>query len=342
MANPAPTPAETLKAQLSLPVIVAPMFLVSGPELVLASCREGLIGSLPAAAQWTSHAFGETLEEITKGLEKQKAAGLTPAPYAVNLSLRKVTPRLEADIDLCVKYKVPVILASGEVTPEFAKKIHAYGGIILQDVANGAEARHAIANGADGLIAVTAGAGGQGGTLNPLALLGEIRQFFDGPIALAGCISTGQDIVAAQAMGADFALMGTRFVATAESNADPAYKQMIVDVVASDIIYTTAISGQPANFMRPSIEAAGFDAEKIRKEGTGADKIKPPPGEESKAWKTIWAAGQGAGNVHDVPSVATLGARLKQEYVDGKNALLKKLGLAPAAPKPQAPKGPQP
>lgn len=342
MNNPAPSTAETLKAPLSLPVIVAPMFLVSSPGLVVASCREGLMGSLPAAANWTSQAFGETLEEINQGLNKLKTAGITPAPYAVNLSVRKPSPRLDADIDLCVKYKVPVILASGDVTPEFAKKIHAYGGIILQDVASSAEARHAIANGADGLIAVTTGAGGQGGTLNPLALIGEIRQFFDGPLALAGCISTGQDIVAAQAMGADFAVMGTRFVATAESNADPAYKQMIVDAVASDIIYTTAISGAPANFMRQSIEAAGLDAEKLKKEGIAAERIKPPPGEESKAWKTIWAAGQGAGNIHDVPTVADLAIRLKQEYAAGKAALLKKLGITPATTVPKAPKGPQP
>lgn len=338
MTAPANALTETLKAQLTLPVIVAPMFLVTTPDLVVASCREGFAAAVPAAAHWTSQAFGQTLEEITEALGRIKAAGGKPAPYAVNLSVRKQTPRLDADIDLCVKYKVPLVLVSGEVTPALAQKIHAYGGIILQDVATAAEARHAIANGADGLIAVTAGAGGQGGTLNPLALIGEIRQFFEGPLALAGCVSTGKDILAAEAMGADFTVMGTRFLATAESGADPAYKQMVVDAVASDIIYTSAISGAPANFMRQSIEAAGLDAEQLRKDGIGAERIKPAPGEESKAWKAIWAAGQGAGNVQDVPKVAELAARLKQEYAAAKSALAKKLGFAPPpAPKPPAP-----
>ncbi|MDE1151138.1 MAG: nitronate monooxygenase [Micavibrio sp.] len=340
MQNNPVTPRDILAAGTDLPVIVAPMFLISTPDLVVAACKEGMIGSLPAASQWTSAGFDGWLTDISARLDALRQSGQKPAPYAINLGFRKITPRLEADVDLCVKHKVPVILASGDIPAEMVKKIHAYGGIVLQDVASADEAKRAVKNGVDGVIAVTAGAGGQGSSMNPLALLGEIRQFFDGVVALAGCVTTGQDILAAKAMGADMAVMGTRFICTQESAAEPEYKEMIKKATADDIIHTSAISGYPANFLKDSILAAGFDAAKLKKEGAGADRIQPPPGEASKAWKTVWSAGQGSGGIHDIPTVAALTQKLAQEYADAENALLKKLGYAPRpqSPKPSGPK----
>jgi len=341
MTDNTKTPRDALTDSTKLPVIVAPMFLISTPDLVVASCKEGLIGSLPAASQWTSAGLDGWLTDISTRLDALRQKGETPAPYAINLGFRKSSPRLDADVDLCVKHKVPVILASGDIPAETVKKIHAYGGIVLQDVSSAAEAKRAAQNGVDGVIAVTAGAGGQGSSMNPLALLGEIRQFFDGVVALAGCVTTGHDILAAKAMGADMAVMGTRFICTAESAAEPEYKEMIKKATADDIIHTSAISGYPANFLKDSITAAGFDAAKLKKEGAGADRIQPPPGEASKAWKTVWSAGQGSGNIHDIPTVAALTLKLTQEYADAEAALLKKLGHAPKPQKPK-PAGPKP
>ncbi len=331
MENKSKSPREIFAEKTSLPIIVAPMFLVSTPELVVASCREGFVGSIPAAGNWTTAGFDSWMQEIKTGLDGLKAIGIAPAPYSVNLIVRKPGPRLDADIAVCEKYQAPIIHASGEVTKDVAARIHAYGGVILQDVASAEEARRAVANGVDGVIAVTQGAGGQGSTMNPIALLAEIRQFYDGFVVLAGCVSTGHDILAAQAMGADAVNMGTRFIATTESAAEQGYKDMIVKSNAADIIYTSAPSGQAANFMKDSILKEGFDAAKLKKEGAGADRIVPPPGEQSKAWVKIWSAGQGSGSVNDIPTVKALANRLKQEYVDAKAALAQKLGFAPPA-----------
>jgi nitronate monooxygenase len=338
------TPADirkTLKSGTSLPLIVAPMFLVSTEDLVVASCKEGLIGSFPAGASWTSAAFEQMLITINDSLDKiQKAdPSAKPAPYAVNITFKDTNKRLDADIDMCVKYKVPIILASHHATKEQIDKIHAYGGIVLHDATTPEQAKAALAAGADGIIAVAAGAGGQAGTMNPFALLGAIRGFFDGPLALAGCLNTGKDILAAQAMGADFAVMGTRFIATAEAHAEPAYKQMIVDAKASDIIYTSAVSGTAGNFIKQSLENAGYDAEDLRKQGAGAVKIPTPPGQEGKAWKYAWSAGQGVGGINDIPTVAELATRLKTEYAEASADVAAKLGIVPkkAAPKPPAP-----
>jgi nitronate monooxygenase len=320
---------ETLKNAGSLPVFVAPLFLNSTPELVLAAAKEGLIAGIPAYGQWTSAGFDEWLTEIDNGLArlKKEYPHCKIAPYAANLIFKANNERLNDDLDLVVKHKVPIVFASAEPTKEQIEKIHSYGGIVLHDVASAAEAKAALEKGADGLIAITGGAGGQGSTMNPFALINEIRKFFEGPVALAGCLSTGQDILAAQAIGADFATMGTRFVATKEARADEAYKQMIVDSTSADIVHTSAFTALPANFMQQSIAKEGFDVAKVRREGSSAERVKPAPGEKSKAWKLIWAAGQGVGSVHDIPSVAALADRLKKEYAAAKRELAERFNL---------------
>jgi nitronate monooxygenase len=344
--HPSPkTPKDALKAQTSLPVIVAPMFLVSNPDMALASCKEGLVGSFPALNQLTSEGFEEWLIKMNEGIDKLKKDNpdKTIGPYAVNLIVHKTNPRLEEDLALCIKHKVPIVITSLGAVPDLVDAVHSYGGIVLHDVTNVEHAKKAVAAGADGLIAVSAGAGGHAGTRNPVSLVNEIREFFDGIVVLAGCLSHGQDVLAAQAMGADFAYMGTRFVATKESSADPAYKQMICDATASDVIYTSAVSGIPANFLKDSMAKAGFDIEKLKKEGaTSTGKLKPldAHGEEAKAWKTVWSAGQGVSNIHDCPAVSDLADRLKTEYTDAKTDLAARLGLTPppVKAKPAAPK----
>ncbi len=346
-APPSPkTTADTLKSKTSLPVIVAPMFLVSNPDMALASCKEGLVGSFPALNQLTSQGFEDWLIKMNDGIEKLKKdnPGQTIGPYAVNLIVHKTNPRLEEDLALCIKHKVPVVITSLGAVPDLVKAVHAYGGIVLHDVTNIEHAKKAAAAGVDGLIAVSAGAGGHAGTRNPVSLVNEIREFFDGVVVLAGCLSNGHDVLSAEVMGADFAYMGTRFVATKESSADPAYKQMIVDASATDVVYTSAVSGIPANFLKDSMAKAGFDVEKLKKEGAAAGKLKPmnADGEEAKAWKTVWSAGQGVSNIHDIPSVEDLAKRLETEYAEAKEELAKKLGIAPAKPKAAAPKAPKP
>lgn len=338
------TAAEVLKSKTSLPVIVAPMFLVSTPTMALAACKEGLVGSFPALNQLTAVGLEKWLIEMNAGLEKLQQAhlGKTIAPYAVNLIVNKNNPRLAEDLALCVKYKVPVIITSLGAVSTVVDQIHAYGGIVLHDVTTVEHAKKAVAAGVDGVIAVSAGAGGHAGTRNPLSLVNEIREFFDGIVALAGCLSTGQDILSAQVMGADFAYMGTRFLSTQESGADQDYKQMICDAAAADILYTSAVSGIPANFLRQSLEKAGFDLEKLKKEGANAGKLKSlnAIGDEAQAWKTVWSAGQGVSNIHDIPTIAALADRLKQEYASTRQRLIVKTGSAPPSAKPPAPKAP--
>lgn len=348
MSNTPKSRASELKSKTSLPVIVAPMFLVSNPDMALESCKAGLVGSFPALNQRTAAGFEQWLEKMNDGIADLKAKDptATVAPYAVNLIVHKTNPRLAEDLALCVKHKVPVVITSLGAAKEVVDAVHSYGGIVLHDVTTAEHAKKAAAAGVDGLIAVAAGAGGHAGTRNPVALVAEIREFFDGILVLAGCLSHGRDVLAAQALGADFAYMGTRFVPTAESSADPAYKQMIVDSTAADVIYTSAVSGIPANFLKQSMEKAGFDVEKLKKDGATSGKLKPlnTDGEEAQAWKTVWSAGQGVSNIHDIPTVADLAKRLKTEYEDAKAELAVKAGItaAPAKPKPAAPKGPTP
>lgn len=329
---------EKLKSEMSLPLFVAPLFLNSTPELVLACVKEGLMPGLPAYGVWTTEAWDEWLTEIDKGIEKMRAEDPTRkiGPWAANLIFKAGNEHLEPDLDIVIKHKVPVVLASATPSKEQIDRIHAYGGIVFYDVANMEEAKRALEVGADGMIAITAGAGGQGSTKNPIAFVNEIRQIFDGPLVLAGCMSTGHDILAAQSIGADFATMGTRFVATKEARAEEGYKQMICHSNAADIVYTSAFTGQPANFLANSITASGYDVEKVRREGTTAERVKPAPGEKSKSWVKIWAAGQGVGSCHEVLSVQDLANQLKAQYAEAKQEMAEKLGFQFSAAAAQA------
>jgi nitronate monooxygenase len=306
--------AASLDRHLVLPVIVAPMFLTSGPELVIACCNAGVVGTFPALNQRTSDGVDEWLMKIRGGL------AAVAAPYGVNLIVHKTNPRLAADLALCVKHKVPVVITSLGAATEVVNAVHSYGGLVFHDVTTARHARKAAEAGVDGLILVAGGAGGHAGTLSPFALIAEIRGFFDQTVILAGCISTGGDVAAAQMMGADLAYMGTRFIATAESMASQANKQMLVDATAADIIYTPAISSIPANFLRQSIIAAGLDPERLVSPagvdlGHITDPYKKEAGKpESKAWRDIWSAGQGVASIHDVLPVAELVSRLRAEY----------------------------
>ncbi|MCB9976966.1 MAG: nitronate monooxygenase [Rhodospirillales bacterium] len=305
----------SLTKDLTLPLIAAPMFLVSNPELVIAACENGVIGAFPALNRRTTEGLDEWLTQIETALQKAKTENQQAkiAPYAVNLIVNAANPRLQADLEICVKHKVPVIITSLGLREEIIGAIHAYGGLVLHDIATVYHARKAADAGVDGLIAVAAGAGGHAGTLNPFAFIGEIREFYDGLLILAGGLSHGKDILAAQIMGADLAYMGTRFIAATESAADPAYKQMVCDSTSAEIVYTPAISGVPGNFMAKSLTQAGFDLNELEKAEPDAKKLKLLH-EEAKAWKTIWSAGQGVGAIHETLSTKDLVRRLINEY----------------------------
>lgn len=306
---------------LNLPLIAAPMFLISGPELALACCREGIVGSFPALNQRTSDEFEEWLIQMTEGLRKLKEENpeANIAPYAVNLIVHRSNPRWQADLELCVKHQVPIIITSLGAASQVVEAVHSYGGVVFHDVTNQKHARKAAEAGVDGIIAVAAGAGGHAGTTNPFVLVHEIREVFKGTILLAGGLSHGEDLLAAQAVGADLAYMGTRFINTTESRAEDAYRNMIIESVSGDIIHTPAVSGIPASFMRQSLEAAGFPMDKLNQAGeiNYGEKLKPMD-EEAKAWKTVWSAGQGVSQINDVVSVQALVSRLKQEYTDAR------------------------
>ncbi|AQP43743.1 NAD(P)H-dependent flavin oxidoreductase [Tessaracoccus flavus] len=291
-----PIPAP-LKDRLRLPVVAAPMFLVSGPELVVAACRSGVIGSFPALNQRTTAGLDEWLAEIETALSDDDA------PYAVNLIVHPTNTRLQDDLAAVVAHRVPVVITSLGAVPELVEAVHGYGGIVLHDVTTLRHARKAAGAGVDGLVLVAAGAGGHAGTLNPFALLASVRPWFDGIIALSGSLSSGSDVAAALAMGADLAYMGTRFLATRESAAPEAYRQQVVAAAASDIVYTPAVSGIPANFLSSSLKAAGVDP-------AGP----PAESEDVKAWRDVWSAGHGVAAIDDVPSVAELVDRLRREY----------------------------
>lgn len=297
-----------LEQRLRLPVVAAPMFLISSPKLVLACCASGVVGSFPALNQRDSAGFKAWLEEIEAGLTQLQA----PAPYAVNLIVHPTNPRLQADLALCVEHRVPIVITSLGAVKEVVDAVHGYGGLVFHDVTTRRHAEKAAEAGVDGLIAVAAGAGGHAGTWSPFALAAEIRQFFDKTLLLAGCINHGHEILAAQLLGADLAYMGTRFIATAESHAQDAYKQMLLDAHAADIIHTPAVSGIPASFLRSSLEQAGYDMNAL-KSGHEQGKLKPID-DEAKAWKTVWSAGQGVGEIHDLPSTTELIERLQKEY----------------------------
>lgn len=301
---------------LRLPVISAPMFLVSGPELTLAACKAGICGTFPALNQRTTEGFEEWLIEINAELEKFRAENPDApcGPYGVNLIVHRSNPRVEADLAMCVKHKVPLVITSLGAVKDLVDAVHSYGGLVFHDVTNRRHAEKAAEAGVDGIILVAGGAGGHAGTLNPFALLAEIRTFFKGTILLAGALNSGSDIAAARAMGADLAYMGTRFIATEESRAQPEYKAMLLDAHAEDIVYTPAVSGIPASFMRQSLLANGFDLEKIVDRSDPDFGKKLTVSDEAKAWKTVWSAGQGVSGIHDIEPVAKLVDRLEAEY----------------------------
>lgn len=298
-----------LENRLRLPLVAAPMFLVSGPELVLACCNQGVVGSFPALNQRDSAGFRDWLEQIGAGLQADAA------PYAVNLIVHPSNPRLQADLAICAEQRVPIVITSLGAVKEVVDAVHGYGGLVFHDVTTRRHAEKAAEAGVDGLIAVGAGAGGHAGTWSPFALVAEIRQFFDKTLLLAGCLNHGHEILAARVLGADLAYMGTRFIGTRESQASDAYKQMLTDARAADIVHTPAVSGVPASFMRQSLEQAGYDLAALREASAGGQgqKLKPI-NDEAKAWKTVWSAGQGVGEIHDLPPVAELIARLDAEY----------------------------
>lgn len=298
-----------LEQRLRLPLVAAPMFLVSNPALVMACCNSGIVGSFPALNQRESAGFRAWLEEIATGLDD------SAAPYAVNLIVHPSNPRLQADLAICVEQRVPIVITSLGAVKEVVDAVHAYGGLVFHDVTTRRHAEKAAQAGVDGLIAVAAGAGGHAGTWSPFALIAEIRQFFDKTLLLAGCLNHGHEILAAQLLGADLAYMGTRFIATQDNDAPDAYKRMLLEAHAADIIHTPAVSGVPASFMRQSLEQAGYDLTRLQDKAAinYGEKLKPI-NDEAKAWKTVWSAGQGAGGIDDLPRVAELIARLDQEY----------------------------
>lgn len=306
-------------SKLRLPVIASPMFIVSGPELVIAECKAGIIGSFPALNARPQELLDVWLTRIESELKlhQDENPEAVIAPFAVNLIVHKSNDRLEDDLMICIKHKVPMIITSlRALAPELVERVHAYGGLIFHDVINIRHATKAIAAGVDGLILVCAGAGGHAGTLSPFALVSEIRQIFDGPIALSGSIANGQSILAAQALGADLAYIGTRFIASTEANADESYKKMLVAHSASDIVYSSLFTGVHGNYLKPSISAAGLDPDSLEAGEKASMKFGSDSGSKSKAWKDIWGAGQGLGSIKDSPSVAEIVDRFELEYSD--------------------------
>ncbi len=306
---------------LRLPVVGAPLFIISNPDLVIAQCMAGVVGSFPALNARPEPVLDEWLTRITSELAAYDAANpdAPAAPFAVNQIVHRTNTRLEHDVGLCVKYKVPIVITSLGARPEVNAAIHSYGGVVLHDITNIEHAKKALDKGADGLIAVCAGAGGHAGMLSPFALIEEIRAFFDGPLLLSGAIATGRAVLAAQVIGADLAYLGSAFIASSEANADAAYKQAIVDSAAGDIVYTDLITGIHGNYIKASLRNAGLDPDNL------------PSGDPStmnfgaaKAWRDIWGAGQGVGSVRAVEPAAAIVARLAREYEAARR------GLAPA------------
>lgn len=311
---------------LPLPVIGSPLFIISNPKLVIEQCKAGVIGSMPALNARPASQLDEWLHEITETLAAYNKANpdRPAAPFAINQIVHKSNDRLEHDMEMVVKYKVPVIITSLGARTDVNEAVHSYGGVVLHDIINNMFARKAIEKGADGLIAVAAGAGGHAGVKSPFALIQEIRQWFDGPVALSGSIATGDAVLAAQAMGADFAYIGSAFIATEEARASEAYKQAIVDSNSDDIVYSNLFTGVHGNYLKPSIRNAGLDPDNLPESDPstmnfGGDR-------PAKAWKDIWGCGQGIGVIDKVASTAEFVAKLSREY----HAARQRLGLAVA------------
>ncbi|WP_042426478.1 NAD(P)H-dependent flavin oxidoreductase [Comamonas granuli] len=307
----------------TLPVIGSPLFIISNPQLVIEQCKAGIVGSMPALNARPAAQLEDWLAEITETLAAwDRAHPEQPAaPFAINQIVHKSNDRLEHDMQVCAKYKVPIVITSLGAREDVNQAVHAWGGIVLHDVINNKFAHKAVEKGADGLIAVAAGAGGHAGTKSPFALVQEIRAWFDGPLALSGAIATGGGILAAQAMGADFAYIGSAFIATHEARAAEAYKQAIVDGTSDDIVYTNLFTGVHGNYLAPSIRAAGLDPEHLPE--SDPSKMNFGGGAAAKAWKDIWGCGQGIGAIQEVTSTADLVARLRREYQAARERLLR-------------------
>ncbi|MGB6095573.1 MAG: nitronate monooxygenase family protein [Comamonas thiooxydans] len=307
--------------KLALPVIGSPLFIISNPKLVIEQCKAGIVGSMPSLNARPAEQLEDWLAEITETLAAwDKAHPDRPsAPFAINQIVHKSNDRLEHDMQVCAKYKVPIIITSLGAREDVNQAVHGWGGVVLHDIINNKFARKAIEKGADGLIAVAAGAGGHAGVKSPFALVQEIRQWFDGPLALSGSIATGGSILAAQAMGADFAYIGSAFIATDEARAVEAYKQAIVEGSSDDVVYSNLFTGVHGNYLAPSIRAAGLDPENLPESDPSKMNF---GGGAQKAWKDIWGCGQGIGAIDKVQSTAELVARLKREYAEAKASLL--------------------
>jgi len=310
-----PVPA-VLKGHLRLPVIGAPMFIVSTPDLVLAQCKAGVVGSFPALNARPASQLDEWLARITEELATYRCANraVPVAPFAVNQIVHASNERLEHDVGLCVKYRVPIVITSLRPPAEVVAAVHGYGGIVFHDVINLRHAEKAAAQGVDGIIAVCAGAGGHAGVQSPFALVKQIREVYQGAIILAGAMSTGADVLAARALGADLAYLGTRFIATREANASPAYQQMLIESRAEDIVYTSLFSGVAGNYLRGSVLKTGMDPDNLPEGDKAKMNFGTGGNSEFKAWKDIWSAGQSVGGIHDVPTVAALVERMAGEY----------------------------
>jgi nitronate monooxygenase len=317
-----PLPA-SFRDRLTLPVIGSPLFIASTPELVIAQCKAGIIGSFPALNARPAAVLDEWLVRIRSELEAHAAAhpGARVAPFAVNQIAHASNDRLQHDVEACVRHRVPLIITSLKPPREIVEAAHSYGGLVFHDVISVRHARKAAEQGVDGIIVVCAGAGGHAGTGSPFALVREIRQFFDGTLVLAGAMSSGADVLAAQAIGADMAYIGTRFLATTEANAMVEYKQMLVKSTSDDVVYTSLFTGVKGNYLRGSVVAAGLDPDQLPE----ADKSKMNFGSggnmEKKAWRDIWSGGQGVGNIHDILPAGEVVARMVQEYAAAKARL---------------------
>jgi len=308
---------KVLQGNLSIPVIGSPLFLVSGPELVIAQCKAGIVGSFPALNARPQNVLGEWLVRIKEELAtaKEENPELPIAPYAVNQICHASNDRLMADMETCVEHEVPIIITSLRPPEEVVTAAHSYGGLVYHDVISVRHARKAAEQGVDGLILVCAGAGGHAGTLSPFALVREVREFFDGTIILSGSISSGSAVASSQALGADLAYMGTRFIATEEANAEQGYKDMLIESVADDIVYSSLFTGVAGNYLKGSVKNAGLDPAELPDADKSSMNFGSGGNTEAKAWKDIWGSGQGIGSIKDSPTVQALVDQLKKEYL---------------------------
>lgn len=317
---------QELKRRMTIPVIGAPLFIISTPDLVIAQCKAGIVGSFPALNARPAEVLEQWLDRINFELDEYNRAHpeRPAAPYAVNQIVHKSNDRLEHDVAVCVKYKVPLVITSLGARDDLNDAVHSYGGMVLHDVINQKFAHKAIEKGADGLILVASGAGGHAGVQSPFALVQETREWFKGPIALSGSIASGESVLAAEAMGADFGYIGSAFIATREANAADGYKSAIVDASAGDIVYTNLFTGVHGNYLRPSIVSAGLDPDNLPESDPSKMQFGSGGSGKSKAWRDIWGCGQGVGTLHDIPTAGELVERLTRQY----DAARARLGLA--------------